>query len=144
MARFDLAAGCLTDSHAGVCIYTCRIEAAFEIAVLPDEDGNVREQKPAWLRFLRECEARGVLLPKGAFAVSKMMDSIISQQVTYGLPPVLGAFLAVLHTHTHTLSLSLFSLLFLGAVLSFCSFFSFHSILSSLRSDQGGCGCGFR
>jgi hypothetical protein len=107
MARFDLAAGCLTDSHAGVCIYTCRIEAAFEIAVLPDEDGNVREQKPAWLRFLRECEARGVLLPKGAFAVSKMMDSIISQQVTYGLPPVLGAFLAVLHTHTHTHTLSL-------------------------------------
>ena len=68
------------------------IEAAFDVAVLPDENGNVREQKPAWLRFLRECEARGVMLPKGAFAVSKMMDSIISQQVTYGLPSVLGTY----------------------------------------------------
>ena len=74
-----------------VCAHHVSIEAAFDIAVLPDEDGNVREQKPAWLRFLRECEARGVVLPKGAFAVSKMMDSIISQQVTYGLPAVLGA-----------------------------------------------------
>ena len=72
-------------------MHASSIEAAFDIAVLPEEHGNVREQKPAWLRFLRECERRGVQLPKGAFAVSKMMDSILSQQVTYDLPSVLGA-----------------------------------------------------
>ena len=67
-----------------------RIQAAFDIAVLPNDDGSVRQQKPAWLRFLRECEVRGVLLPPGAFAVSKMMDSILSQQETFGLPSALG------------------------------------------------------
>ena len=66
-----------------------RIGAAFDVAIEPDEQGRYREQKPAWLRFLRECELRGVLLPKGAFAVSKMMDSVISQQETFGLPKVL-------------------------------------------------------
>ena len=43
-----------------------RIEAAFAVAVLPNDDGSVRQQKPAWLRFLRECEVRGVTLPNGA------------------------------------------------------------------------------
>ena len=33
--------------------------------------------------------AWSVLLPKGAFAVSKMMDSVISQQESFGLPKVL-------------------------------------------------------
>ena len=39
--------------------------------------------------LLRNAEALHVALPKGAFAVAKMIDGIISQQASYGLPQVL-------------------------------------------------------
>jgi len=66
-----------------------RIERAFDDAVKPFEDGTVPDKKTAWILFLRNAEREGVSLPKGAFAIAKMMDGIISQQELYALPAVL-------------------------------------------------------
>jgi len=66
-----------------------RIERAFDDAVKPFDDGTVPDKKTAWILFLRNAEREGVSLPKGAFAIAKMMDGIVSQQDSYGLPAVL-------------------------------------------------------
>jgi len=66
-----------------------RIEKAFDEATAPFEDGTVPDKKTAWILFLRNSEREGVSLPKGAFAIAKMMDGIVSQADSYGLPAVL-------------------------------------------------------
>jgi predicted unusual protein kinase regulating ubiquinone biosynthesis (AarF/ABC1/UbiB family) len=66
-----------------------RIEKAFEAAIQPFEDGSVPDKKTAWIFFLRNSEREGVNLPKGAFAIAKMMDGIVSQQASFDLPAVL-------------------------------------------------------
>ena len=45
-------------------------------------------KKTAWILFLRNASREGVVLPKGAFAVAKMLDGIISQQESFGLEEV--------------------------------------------------------
>jgi hypothetical protein len=66
-----------------------RIEKAFDEATAPFEDGSVPDKKTAWIIFLRNAEREGVNLPKGAFAIAKMMDGIVSQADSYDLPAVL-------------------------------------------------------
>jgi len=66
-----------------------RIEKAFDDAIHPFDDGTVPDKKTAWIFFLRNAEREGVNLPKGAFAIAKMMDGIVSQQASFDLPAVL-------------------------------------------------------
>ena len=65
------------------------LSQAFEEALQPFPDGSLPDKKTAWILFLRNSERNGVILPRGAFAVAKMMDSVVSQQASYGLPSVL-------------------------------------------------------
>ena len=58
---------------------------AFDAAVEPFEDGSTPDRKTAYMLFLRNAEDAGVRLPQGAFAVAKMVDGIISQQVAANL-----------------------------------------------------------
>jgi len=66
-----------------------RLELAFSDAIKPFDDGTVPDQRQAYFLFLRACERHGVNLPKGAFAVAKMLDSMTSQTVQLGLPNVI-------------------------------------------------------
>ena len=43
--------------------------------------GVAPDQRVAYMLLLRAAESRGVVLPKGSFAVAKMLDGILSQQV---------------------------------------------------------------
>lgn len=65
-----------------------RILKAFRGAVSPFEDGTLPDKKQAFFRFLRNSEHLGVCLPKGAFAVAKMLDGILSQEISFALPSV--------------------------------------------------------
>eukprot|EP00658_Telonema_sp_P-2_P069958 TRINITY_DN5953_c0_g1_i1.p1 TRINITY_DN5953_c0_g1~~TRINITY_DN5953_c0_g1_i1.p1 ORF type:complete len:467 (+),score=102.24 TRINITY_DN5953_c0_g1_i1:1277-2677(+) len=92
-------------------ILEARISAAFEQAISPDpETGELPDKKTAYMLLLRDAEAKQVALPKGAFAVAKMIDGIISQQASYGLPQVLDeaitSFLKSNMTWAETLSLT--------------------------------------
>lgn len=64
------------------------------IAAVPvmQPDGSITEELPdkkqAYLNFLRACEFNGVVLPKGCFALAKMMDAMTSQQEAFELPAV--------------------------------------------------------
>jgi hypothetical protein len=69
-----------------------RIENAFDEAVAPDADGQHPDKKTAYMLFLRNAERNGVVLPRGAFALAKMIDGILSQQETYGLEPVVDKY----------------------------------------------------
>jgi hypothetical protein len=66
-----------------------RINEAFDKAVEPSEDGTYPDTKTAWMYFLKNAEAIGVSMPKGAFALAKMLDGILSQQRSYSLENVL-------------------------------------------------------
>ena len=65
-----------------------KILEAFRGAVSPFEDGTLPDKKQAFFRFLRNSEFLGVCLPKGAFAVAKMLDGILSQEISFALPSV--------------------------------------------------------
>ena len=65
-----------------------KIQEAFNLAVAPFEDGTIPDKKQAFFRFLRNSEQLGVMLPKGAFAVAKMIDGILSQELSFNLPSV--------------------------------------------------------
>lgn len=47
----------------------------------PLEDGSLPDKKTAYMLFLRAAEARGMDLPGAAFAVAKMLDGMLVQQV---------------------------------------------------------------
>ena len=64
------------------------MERAFSEAIQAFEDGTFPDQRQAYFLFLRACERHGVALPKGAFAVAKMIDSIVSQSVQFKLQDV--------------------------------------------------------
>lgn len=64
------------------------IELSYSEAISPFEDGTVPDQRQAYMLFLRACERNGVSLPKGAFAVAKMIDGIISQRQQFRLRDV--------------------------------------------------------
>jgi len=64
------------------------ISNAFDEATSPFEDGSLPDKKTAYMLFLRNAERDGVVLPRGAFAVAKMVDSVFSQQDSFGLPDV--------------------------------------------------------
>jgi hypothetical protein len=66
-----------------------RINDAFNKAVQPNADGTLPDTRTAWIFFLKNSEASGVSMPKGAFALAKMMDGIVSQQRSYSLENVL-------------------------------------------------------
>ena len=67
-----------------------RLEDAFAEAVAPFPDGSVPRDKLAYMLFLRAAERRRVLMPKGSFAVAKLLDGVTSQQKSFGLPPVMS------------------------------------------------------
>jgi hypothetical protein len=50
--------------------------------------GTLPDKKTAYMLFLRAAERSGVELPRAAFAVAKMLDGMMVQQVEYSLPPV--------------------------------------------------------
>ena len=77
-----------------------RLERAFSEAIKPFDDGTIPDQRQAYFLFLRACERHGVSLPKGAFAVAKMIDSVVSQSVQLQLPNVVeDAIEAFLRKH---------------------------------------------
>jgi len=65
-----------------------KLNEAFEEAIKPNKEGQIPEPKICYILFLRAAEKRGVEMPKGAFAVAKMIDCILSQQDQYLLYPV--------------------------------------------------------
>ena len=65
-----------------------RILRAFDGAIAPDKDGVRPDKKTAWILFLRNASRESVVLPKGSFAVAKMLDGVISQQESYDLEEV--------------------------------------------------------
>jgi predicted unusual protein kinase regulating ubiquinone biosynthesis (AarF/ABC1/UbiB family) len=65
-----------------------RLELAFSECIAAFEDGTFPDQRQAYFLFLRACERHGVSLPKGAFAVAKMIDSITSQSAQFKLKDV--------------------------------------------------------
>ena len=73
---------------------SARLDAAFEEAIQPDASGQVPEPKVIYILFLRAAEKRGVDMPKGAFAVAKMIDCILSQQDQYLLFDVVNTNVA--------------------------------------------------
>ena len=76
------------DSKEKLRLLEDRILEAFRGAVSPFEDGTLPDKKQAFFRFLRNSEHLGVSLPKGAFAVAKMIDGILSQEISFDLPSV--------------------------------------------------------
>lgn len=65
-----------------------RLEQSFNEAVAADSEGNMPDLKMRYMLFLRNCENNGVVLPQGAFALAKLLDGILSQQNSYGIPSV--------------------------------------------------------
>jgi len=65
-----------------------RLRTAFCEAVAPNANGELPDQRTAYMLFLRAAEAHKVGLPSGAFAVAKMIDGMLSQQENYALEPV--------------------------------------------------------
>ena len=76
------------DSKEKLRLLETKILEAFRGAVSPFEDGTLPDKKQAFFRFLRNSEHLGVCLPKGAFAVAKMLDGILSQEISFALPSV--------------------------------------------------------
>jgi len=64
------------------------IEQSYNEAIAPFEDGMVPDQRQAYMLFLRACEKNGVILPKGAFSVAKMIDGMLSQKQQFRLHDV--------------------------------------------------------
>lgn len=73
---------------------SARLDEAFAEAIKPDSSGQVPEPKVIYILFLRAAEKRGVDMPKGAFAVAKMIDCILSQQDQYLLFDVVNTNVA--------------------------------------------------
>jgi len=65
-----------------------KLNDAFAEAIEPMADGEVPDQRTAYMLFLRAAEKNGVEMPKGAFSVAKMIDGIVSQQQRYELPVI--------------------------------------------------------
>lgn len=61
---------------------------AFDNACAPLQNGSMPDQRTAYMSFLREAESRKIKIPKGAFAVAKMLDAMVSQQINYNLTEV--------------------------------------------------------
>lgn len=62
-----------------------KLEEAFEESIQPNAEGIIPERKTVYILLLRNSEKRGVVLPKGAFSVAKMVDCVTSQMDQYEL-----------------------------------------------------------
>lgn len=65
-----------------------QLAKSYSEAIQPYADGTYPDQREAFMLFLRAAENNKVVLPKGSFALAKMIDGMISQQEWYNLVPV--------------------------------------------------------
>jgi predicted unusual protein kinase regulating ubiquinone biosynthesis (AarF/ABC1/UbiB family) len=66
-----------------------RIESALQSSTEKDSATETKDMNAMYLHCLRNMEDMGVHVPKGVFAVAKMLDALRSQQITYALPDAL-------------------------------------------------------
>lgn len=64
------------------------LEKSYEEAIAPFQDGTIPDHRQAYLLFLRASEKHGVELPKGVFAVAKMIEAMESQREEFRLRDV--------------------------------------------------------
>ena len=65
-----------------------KLNTSYVEAIQPFEDGTFPDQRQAYMLFLRACERNQIVLPKGAFAVAKMIDGMLSQKQQFNLHDV--------------------------------------------------------
>lgn len=65
------------------------INQARDFAMAHKKPDGAMDVGLAYTEFLRLAENSGVKLPRGAFAVAKLLGTVLSQQATYGMPNIM-------------------------------------------------------